>query len=570
MPAAGMDIPAVLVLDAFMLDNSPDLRPVVARLFPNGTNGSGRANTIPRWPPDLFAFAAEVAEQYGIYAQLPFTCGWLEDTYLFKDEYLDEISRLCQRWHALGKPPPEAVRAWNRLVGRGKSPVRTHWHQDVMLLMVLSDAVSEGMGFELDETSPQNYARVVFAQMLLLQKGMKSRILTNLPQSLCWMVPSSEVCVQPKTNTPKVGCTLRSLSHHLALLPSTGVVSTGWVYAAPPNSPPNLNMLLIPFPYHIDAGDFAPTLSRVDPQNAYFCVKQGWLKNGDQKVSAQDVADFLTALIDAAQREADTVHALVLPELALDGTDVDQIARSLAITKPKLELLISGVLDEAGENLTRNSAYMARLLGGDVVQSWHQAKHHRWRLEANQIRRYHLGFVLDPEQVWWEQIDVSNRACSFTVVRQGASIATLVCEDLARSDPVMPAINSVGPNLLVALLMDGPQWEKRWPGRYATVLADDPGTSVLTLTSIGMINRSTNPGQAPGRQIALWKQAGDVAQELTLPAGEHALLLSLTMAPDSQTTLDRRCDDGTARQFRLSGVRAIRLSQQACPPWIRA
>jgi hypothetical protein len=256
--------------------------------------------------------------------------------------------------------------------------------------------------------------------------------------------------------------------------------------------------------------------------------------------------------------------------LALDGADVDAIARYLARRKRKLELLISGVLDNVGKNLTRNSAYTARLLDGDVAQSWHQAKHHRWRLEAGQIRRYNLGFVLDPEQIWWEQIDVSDRVCSFTVVRQGASIATLVCEDLARSDPVMPAINSVGPSLLVALLMDGPQWEKRWPGRYATVLADDPGTSVLTLTSIGMINRSTLPGQAPCRQIALWKQAGDIAHELTLPPGDHALLLSLTMASDTQTTLDRRGDGGTACQFRLSGVRAVRLPQAACPDWIRA
>lgn len=553
-----------------MLSELPDLSVLVSRLFPNGTNGRGRRNSIPQWPPDLFAFAATVAEQYGIYAQLPFTCGWLDGSYRFKDKYLEEIDRLCQRWHALGKPPLEVVRAWNRLFGRGKRVKQPHWHQDVMLLLVLSDAVSEGMGFELDEEYQQNYARVVFSQMLLLQKGKESRILTNLPQSLCWMVPASEVCVQPKTNTPKVGCTLRSLSHHLALLPSTGVVATGWVYAAPRNSPANLNVLLIPFPYSIDAGDFAPTLSRVDPQNAYFCVKQGWLRNAGKKVSAAEIAKLLIGLIDAAQREADTVHALVLPELALDGADIDKIARYLAAKKPKLELLIAGVLDKVRANLTRNSAYMARLLDGEVVQSWRQAKHHRWRLEANQIRRYHLGFVLDPEQIWWEQIDVSNRVCSFTVVRQGASIATLVCEDLARSDPVMPAINSIGPNLLVALLMDGPQWEKRWPGRYATVLADDPGTSVLTLTSIGMINRSTSPGQAPSRQIALWKQAGDIAQELTLPAGEHALLLSLTMAADSQTTLDRRSDYGTACQFRLSGARAIRLPQGACPQWIRA
>ena len=29
-----------------------------------------------------------------------------------------------------------------------------------------------------------------------------------------------------------------------------------------------------------------------------------------------------------------------------------------------------------------------------------------------------------------------------------------------------------------------------WPARYATVLSDDPGSSVLTLTSVGMVDLS--------------------------------------------------------------------------------
>lgn len=66
----------------------------------------------------------------------------------------------------------------------------------------------------------------------------------------------------------------------------------------------------------------------------------------------------------------------------------------------------------------------------------------------------------------------------------------LVCEDLARQDPAADLIRAVGPNLLIALLMDGPQLSGRWPARYASVLAEDPGTSVLTLTSLGMAERS--------------------------------------------------------------------------------
>jgi hypothetical protein len=126
--------------------------------------------------------------------------------------------------------------------------------------------------------------------------------------------------------------------------------------------------------------------------------------------------------------------------------------------------------------------------------------------------------------LWWEQIDVHGRAVAFYVVREGASLAVLVCEDLARHDPVMPAVLSVGPNLVIALLMDGPPMKDRWPGRYATVLAEDPGSSVLTLTCLGMVNRSSMPGEPQRREIGLWKQRGSDAKVLCLSQGDHALL----------------------------------------------
>jgi len=41
----------------------------------------------------------------------------------------------------------------------------------------------------------------------------------------------------------------------------------------------------------------------------------------------------------------------------------------------------------------------------------------------------------------------------FTVIRPGAALAVLICEDLARFDPVLPVINAVGPNLVISLLL---------------------------------------------------------------------------------------------------------------------
>ena len=43
-------------------------------------------------------------------------------------------------------------------------------------------------------------------------------------------------------------------------------------------------------------------------------------------------------------------------------------------------------------------------------------------------------------------------------------------------------MHAIGPNLVFTLLMNGPQLKTRWPARYAKILADDPGSSVLSIT----------------------------------------------------------------------------------------
>jgi hypothetical protein len=60
-----------------------------------------------------------------------------------------------------------------------------------------------------------------------------------------------------------------------------------------------------------------------------------------------------------------------------------------------------------------------------------------------------------------------------------------------------------------------------------------------------------------------------VAQELKLPAGHHALLLSLTMTSERQITLDRRSDDFGTRRFRLSGARGVRFATGTEPKWLQ-
>src|SRR5207245_798393 len=115
---------------------------------------------------------------------------------------------------------------------------------------------------------------------------------------------------------------------------------------------------------------------------------------------------------------------------------------------------------------------------------------------------------------WWEHIDIAHREIFFYLLADGACVTALVCEDLARIDPVQPVVRSIGPNLLIALLMDGPQLERRWPGRYASVLAEDPGSAVLTFTSLGAVHRSDAPGARPSTEVGLWRDHQGPATEL--------------------------------------------------------
>ena len=62
-------------------------------------------------------------------------------------------------------------------------------------------------------------------------------------------------------------------------------------------------------------------------------------------------------------------------------------------------------------------------------------------------------------------------------------------KDLAQIDEAAHVMRSVGPTIVIIPLLDGPQLSSGWAARYASVLADDPGSAVLTLTSYGMACR---------------------------------------------------------------------------------
>jgi hypothetical protein len=176
---------------------------------------------------------------------------------------------------------------------------------------------------------------------------------------------------------------------------------------------------------------------------------------------------------------------------------------------------------------------------------------------------------LDPKRDWWEHIYLPNRSIDVLVFREASTLSTLICEDLARIDPCQQLVRAIGPNLVLVLLMDSAQRRARWPARYATVLAEDPGSSVLTITSLGLVERANAAGLVEtSRSIALWRDDSGEAREITLPEGAQAVVITLSGADSPQRTFDGRGNSGEAYSWRLDGQLPVEINIEPGMEWI--
>jgi hypothetical protein len=245
---------------------------------------------------------------------------------------------------------------------------------------------------------------------------------------------------------------------------------------------------------------------------------------------------------------------------AVEVPALEQVAAAHGVN-----FLLTGVRSPATRHrLGRNYAFVGvRTSGG--WQRFEQDKHHRWRLDGGQIHQYHLCRALDPHRDWWEAIDIPPRNIQFLDVGEGAITAALVCEDLARMDTVADVLRLVGPTLVVALLLDGPQLSSRWPCRYAAVLSDDPGSAVLTLTSLGMVNRSRPAGLPTSRVVALWNSPVGGMRPIELSRGAAGILLRAVVAAKTVWTADGRCHPVSTPDVVLTGVHQLRMRSSSAP-----
>lgn len=554
----------------------------IQRLLPVGTQlptterepCAVRWQDPPLWPPDVFAVAATLVTVSGCYAHVCVTRGgWsiagAPEAFATRTQELGAVwaEAAAEDEAGLARLGARLRLLWSELLAAGHHSVVVRleeelprWCAAALELLAIADEASAGMGFDYGSR---------LSALLIAKRFGEHGSSPRRTATLCELVPPEECCVQPRARTPQVGCTVRSLSHNLALLPPTGEVTTRYLNRPDAPHETSLNLLLVPFPYVVNDGVFAEVERHADEGWGTFAVAPSWLDG----ITPADLGGFLARLVAQSNErlqasDAGELHGIVLPELALTDRFATATAELLA-QQTSLELFISGVraAPRAPGGVGRNTVFSFLFLGqGKQPMSWEQAKHHKWRLDESQLASY--GSTLDREvPFWWEDIDVANREVVVHAFREGAMLTTLICEDLARIDPVQHVVRAVGPNLLVALLMDGPQRKERWPARYASVLADDPGTSVLTFTCLATVDRSDrayaahrNEPAAARRIVGLWKDELNTVC-LDMDPASHGLLLSLSLEQVEEKTMDRRADGGTSMAIRYVAHEELRCAE---------
>lgn len=493
----------------------------------------------PTWPPDAFALMASIVKRSGIYTRV--VQDWKPHGFRDKRSWKAAVCEAGQDWRKdapRNRWPARIDRWWaeamrslgTSIVSLGSDKVAG----DAMLsILAAADQACDGMGFWR------------YASTDLQEEGLE-RIRES--HSLCRHVDPDRVRVLPKLHNPYDGLTLRSLSHHLALW-TNREVNAQWQFVDLPSVDAGLNVLLLPWPLKINPSCFAGTPGPTEEDSGYFTYTPPPFAGVDR----------VRALVHEAEQAVGEVHVLVWPESSLREEEVSDIQQAFPT-----KMIIAGVTvpPSHGGRYGRNMVAVANPVDEDdavpPLPVW-QSKHHRWRIDKEQVRAYGLGPSFAGYAAMWEAIEIPSRDCNFHNVNSWLTLSVLICEDLARQDPVAELIRSVGPNLLIALLMDGPQLEKRWPARYATIFAEDPRTSVLTLTSAGMVRLSNAQFGTDGdAKVALWRDAVERrTYELTLKSGAEALALTLGSEVLEEKTADGRSDQRATGYVTLHGVHQV-------------
>jgi len=488
---------------------------MLSELLPRLRNA--RTRSIPRWPADVFGLMATLVQRAGLY-------GVVLTNWPPADDYYDVCVEASCAWRSAAERgsalPREVLRLWRDVTQHWNTPIPTlvassDEVKSILTLMAIADECGAGLGGIFETRDFDEYTSQASS---LLENG-----------SLCEEIHPSRLRVLPKRRTPPSGMNIRSLSLHLACTYGCEVTPQWVPLGSLAESPDTFNLIVIPFPFEVQPLWFKSAVANPDEAGNMDSTRFGFFTT-ERESDPNLISHLLNAAISEGKRQVGQIHMVLFPELALT---LEEHAAAWKIAEAAGAVLMAGVgvTSPSESSAGTNTVYVSDPSFG--TEPYKQSKHHRWRLDRSQILTYQLGATLNPSKDWWEYIAIRDRRQHFFQMARWLLIAPLICEDLARPDPTGDVIRSIGPDLVIAFLMDGPQLANRWPARYATVLAEDPGCSVLTITSLGMALLSRPPGATVSRKIASWKDPVNGLREIEVNADKDVAVV-LTLNQDTR------------------------------------
>lgn len=500
------------------------------------------------WPPDLFAMTDVIlghTQAYRFVFSPPGDAIWPPDRFANWGKAVEDAGRDWTGWveDRQGTIPDLLAQEWGVFTEHVGIPLEhladgQHWRmcEALLTLHAIADEACAGLGIPLGRSDAKGCVYRARGRELLARTGSLARLHPQLLRVL------------PKVRTSPNGTALDSFSRYACVHRPGAEVRWSKIPARHRGTGPQAeyaNVLLLPWPLRVRESDFHPVEGSVrrlsgEPFGYFeFAPAEG-----------MDL-DLLDRTLVAARDEVGGVDVVVLPESAVDEGDIDGV--EAVLDRHGVTMLMTGVRQPAPETgrLPGNWVHIGvssvlekstAAIGSDRRRWFHvrQNKHHRWSLDESQIYQYHLGGALHPHILWWEAMDVARRSVQFVELGEELTLVCLVCEDLAQRDDVAEVVRSVGPTLVFTPLLDGPQLMSRWAARYASVLADDPGSAVATLSAYGMVQRCRPPGQPASPVVALWKDPVRGIREVPLEDGAQGVVLTICGDRALRRTADSR------------------------------
>lgn len=577
----------------------------ILKALPFGTippfeaGGAGAAPDLkqaPVWPPDLFGVAAHLLYRSTAYHRIVARDSAAVDmpanSLVIDRREVERCQKVGAAWATDATRPKKVEHHWQKLLADADAPLydpRTasrgpaRWWKHAYALMAIADEACADVGYRPRPGADWSKKWIVNKVEAMLEGVTKTsrtrnvQLVQHVPTITSNLVNEDVICVQPKARTPDVGCSLRNLSHNIALLPPRGVMRAHWLLPPailPVEESAPLNLLLIPFPYVVEPGWFKAEMATAAGARSpwgWFDLQQKWLDPDPDLV-----VRLVEGLMLAAQKKREDIHGIVFPEYALTYPIYERLAELLRDKYRTVQFLVSGSSSNCAPdngNFALASHFFEDPETDDgtlrMMATASRPKHHRWSLDDGQVKSYDLEaafpkVVGDPEMRWWERIELKPREIHVNGMRGACVFSVMICEDLARSDPAHEPLRAVGPNLVFVLLMDGPQFEWRWSARYSTGLAEDPGSSVLTLTSRALIERwnSVKPDHERSWSVGVWKAEGERAVQIECDRNHEAVILKLVGRRQTERTLDGRSNMQTYAWHKQHDPLPIALSRR--------